>query len=76
MYYAYTQLARPGEVLSVLVEANSHDAVGGVERLLDAVTVVHVNVDVQHTCMITKQLQDAKHDIWIMAEGKEVPNHA
>ena len=35
------------EELSVLVERAGHHAVGRVERLLDSVTVMHVNVDVE-----------------------------
>jgi len=34
------------------VKGCSHDAVGGVEGLLDAVAVVDVNVDVQHALVL------------------------
>ena len=37
------------EVLSILVERDSHYTVCGVERLLDAITVVDVDVNVQHS---------------------------
>lgn len=36
------------EVLSKLVETTCHNAVGGVERLLDTIPVMAVNVDVEH----------------------------
>ena len=36
------------EVFSVLVERGRHDAVRRVERFLDAVAVVDVDIDVQH----------------------------
>eukprot|EP00966_Prymnesium_polylepis_P234947 5434224-Prymnesium_polylepis.1 len=44
-----------------LVEGDSHDAVGGVESLLDAVAVVDVDVQVQHPRVVLEQLQDAEH---------------
>ena len=46
---AYPEIACAGEVVTVLVEGQSHNAVCGVEGLLHAVAVVDVNVDVQHT---------------------------
>jgi hypothetical protein len=40
-------LAGTGEELAVFVKGSGHDAVGGVECLFDAVSVVHVDVDVE-----------------------------
>jgi hypothetical protein len=40
------QFTRPREILPVLVEANRHYSVCSVKCLLDAVPVVHINVDV------------------------------
>ena len=37
------------EVLSILVERDSHHTVCGVERLLDSISVVNVDVNVQHS---------------------------
>ena len=37
------------EVLSILVERDSHHTVCGVEGLLDSIAVVDVNVNVQHS---------------------------
>jgi hypothetical protein len=51
------------EVLAVLVERDRHHTISAVEGLFDAVTVVHVNVDVQHTWVEAKELDDAKNDI-------------
>jgi hypothetical protein len=42
-----SQFAGAGEVFSVLVERNSHDSVGSVEGLLDTISVVDVDVDVE-----------------------------
>lgn len=58
------QLARAGEVFSVLVERTGHDAVGCVEGLFDAVAVVDVNVDVEHALLVAQKLDDAEHDVW------------
>jgi len=40
------------EVVSIFVEGDGHDSVGQVKRLLNSVTVVNVNVQVQNTWMI------------------------
>ena len=41
------------EEVAELVVRERHDAIGRVERLLDAVAVMHVDIDVQHTVMIS-----------------------
>ena len=46
------EVAGAGEVFSVLVEADSHHSVRGVERLLDPVTVVNVDIDVEHSLVV------------------------
>jgi hypothetical protein len=50
------------------VERDGHDAVCCVERLLDAVAVVDVNVDVQHARVALQQLEDRKHNVVGVAE--------
>ena len=47
----------------------SHDAVGAVEGLLDAVAVVHVDVDVQDARVDLEQLEDGQHDVVDVAEA-------
>ena len=46
------EVAGAGEVFSVLVEADGHHPVRGVERLLDPVTVVNVDIDVEHSLVV------------------------
>ena len=49
----YVMQTSAGEVvLSVLVKGAGHYAVGEVEGLLNAVTVMDVNVDVEHAGMV------------------------
>ena len=43
------ELASSREVGAVLVKAARHDSVRTVEGLLDAIAVVAVNIDVEHT---------------------------
>jgi len=51
---AVSPLARAGKKRAiVLVEGRGEDAIGRIERLLDTVSVVDVNVDVQHTRVIS-----------------------
>ncbi len=46
------------------MEGHSHDAVGRIEGLLNAVAVVNVDVDVEHTSMVAEQLKNGQNDIW------------
>jgi hypothetical protein len=56
------------EVFAVLVERDSHDAVGRVESFLDAISVVDVNVDVEDALLESEELEDAKNDVCRKAE--------
>jgi len=40
------------EVVAVFVEGNSHDPVCKVECLLDSITMVNINVKIQHAWVI------------------------
>lgn len=53
MYTVVSHLSGSREELSVFVEAGRHDSVGRVERLFDAVSVVHINVDVEDSLVIS-----------------------
>jgi hypothetical protein len=44
--------AGPWEKLSVLVKAGGHDSIRRVKRLLDPVSMVDVNVNVEHSLVI------------------------
>jgi hypothetical protein len=57
------KLASAWEVLSILVERNSHDTVSGVESLLDTIAVMNINVNVENTLFETKELNDAQDDV-------------
>lgn len=56
-------LSRPREELPILVETTSHDSIRQVKRLLDSISVVHVNVDIEDSLMIPQELQDAENDV-------------
>lgn len=58
------KLAGSGEVLAVLVEGDRHDSIGRVEGLFDAITVMHVNIDVQDALVEPQKLQDTQDDVW------------
>jgi len=56
--------ARPREeALPVLVQGERHHAVTVVERLLDAVPVVHVNVNVEDAGVLLQKLQDGEDNV-------------
>lgn len=57
------KLASTREILAVLVERASHDTVGGVERFLDTVTVMDVNIDVKNTLVESQELNDSEYNV-------------
>lgn len=59
----YSEIPSAGKVLSVLVEGHSHYPVCCVERLLYPVTMVNVNVYVQHSLVVLEQFQDTQHNV-------------
>lgn len=58
-----SQFASSGEVLAVLVEGDGHDSVGRVKGLLDAITVVDVNVDIEDAFVEAEEFEDAEDDV-------------
>mmetsp|Transcript_13840 Transcript_13840/g.20391 ORF Transcript_13840/g.20391 Transcript_13840/m.20391 type:complete len:270 (-) Transcript_13840:71-880(-) len=61
-------VAGAGEVLPELVEADGHHPVRGVERLLHAIPVVDVDVQVHHPLVLLEQLQAGEHAVVDVAE--------
>ena len=57
------QLTSTWEVLAVFVEGDGHDTVGCVEGLLNAISVVDINVDVQNALLESEELNDGKNNI-------------
>ena len=57
------ELSGSREELSVLVQGDGHDPVGCVERLLDSVTVMDIDVDVQHSLVVSQKLEDTEDDV-------------
>ena len=48
----HPQVTSPRKVFTVLVERHSHDSVSGIEGLLDTITVMNVNVNVENTLVV------------------------
>jgi len=46
------------------MEGNRHDSVCGIERFLNAITVVDVDVDVQNPLLEPEELNNAEDDIY------------
>jgi len=58
------KLTSTWKVLAVLMEGNRHDSVCGIERFLNAITVVDVDVDVQNPLLEPEELNNAEDDIY------------
>lgn len=59
-----SQLASAWEILAVLVKRNGHDPISGVERLLDTITMVNVNINVEDTLFETQELNDTQYNVY------------
>ena len=46
------QVPSSREILSILVEGDGHDSVGGVERLLHPVAMVNVYIYIEHPLVV------------------------
>lgn len=54
---------RPGkEVVTKLVEGDSHDPVCEVESLLNSVAMVNINVNVEHSWVVPAQPEQQQHN--------------
>lgn len=58
------KFAGAGEIFSILVERAGHDTIGGVESLLNTISVVNVDVDVQNALLVSKELKDRENNIY------------
>ena len=58
-----------GEILPVLVEADRHHSVRGVERLLHSISVVDVDINVENPLVVFQQLQDGQDNVVDVAEA-------
>lgn len=63
---------RPWKVLAKLMKRARHDPIGRVKRLLDAIPMVAIDVNVQHTGIRPQQLQDPEHDIIDVAKSRRL----
>ena len=60
------------EEVAELMEGARHDAVGHIERLLHAVPVVDVDVDVDHALVLLQKLQDRQHAVVHVAKARRL----
>lgn len=48
----YLEITGAGEILTKLVERDTHHSIGGVESLLDTITVMNIDINVEYTLMV------------------------
>ncbi len=58
------KLASPREVLAILVKRAGHDTVGSVEGLLNAITVMNIDVNVKNSLLEAQELDDAENNVY------------
>ena len=61
------------EVFPEFMEATSHDTVSCVERFLNTVPVVAVDVNVQHPWICSQEFENSEHDIVNVTKARRFP---
>ena len=51
------------EEITEFVERNGHDPIGGVKGLLDTITMMNVDINVQYTCVLSKCYEQRKTNL-------------
>jgi hypothetical protein len=49
----HADITGPWKELPETMERSRHDSIGGIEGFLDTVSVVHIDIDIQHSRMYT-----------------------
>lgn len=49
----HPELSCSRKELTIFMEAARHDTVGGIKRFLHTITMMYINIDVQHPLMIS-----------------------
>jgi hypothetical protein len=62
-------ISSPWEEVAEPVEGDSHDSVSAVESLFDSVSMMDVDVDVEHAVVVLEQFKDGEHDVVNVAEA-------
>ena len=58
------------EIVSILVKTDSHNAVGCVEGLLNTISVVYIDIDVQNPRVVLQQFENCKYEIINIAKSR------
>lgn len=65
--------SRSGEILPELMEATRHNAVGGVECFFNSISVVTVDVDVEHAGICAEEFEYSEYDVVYVAKARCLP---
>lgn len=57
------QRPRPREKVSVLMKATRHDPIARIERLLDSISVMNIDINIKHARVRAQELEDAEYDV-------------
>jgi len=44
------------------MKGNGHNAIGGIKRLFNTVTVMNIYINIQYTVMLLEELEDGEYD--------------
>lgn len=65
-------MASAREVILELMEGASHDPIGEIEGLLNTITMVDIDINIQHSLVGLKQLQNGKHAVVDIAKPRSL----
>lgn len=49
----YSQFTGPREIFSILVKTDCHHAISRIESFFNAISVVNIDINVQHSCVVS-----------------------
>lgn len=53
----------PREELSILVETTRHDSISSIEGLFDSISMMHVDIDVEDSGVVSEQFENTEDNI-------------
>lgn len=63
------QVARAWKEITIAMKRDSHHSIRAVECLLNTITMMDIDIDVEYSIVILEQLKDCKYDIIHIAES-------
>ena len=68
-----SDFACSGEELPVFVETGRHDSICGIERFFDTVSMMNIDIDIQHSLVISGHKKSRAFVLWAHLNSSRIP---